>query len=793
MQLRYPRYARNWTEALPIGNGRLGAMVFGDPQAEHLQLNEDTLWSGTGPRDWNNPQAKSALTEVRRLIAEGRYEEADLKSKEMLGPYNQSYMPLGDLRLKFRHGGVVKDYERSLDLKEAVARVRYRIGNVAYTREMFASFPDQLIVIRLEASAPGALSFSASLDSLHPCRTSAAADRLTLRGVCPEHVDPNYYATDHPVVYGEPESTEAMRFEGRLSVQAENGTVRIDQDGLHVRGAHVVTLLFTAATGFQGFDRPPAASVESIAAVNEARIQASMAKTYEQLKQAHLQDYKPLFERVELHLGHSEAKELLPTDARIAQDGAKDPGLVELLFQYGRYLMIASSRPGTQPANLQGIWNREVRPPWSSNWTMNINAQMNYWPAETCQLSECHEPLIDYIHNLAVNGRKTAEINYGCRGWTAHHNGDIWCQTAPVGDYGHGDPVWAMWPMSAAWLCQHAWERYAFSKDERYLRERAYPVMKEAALFYLDWLHPDGDGRLITSPSTSPEHKFVMASGQKAAVSAASTMDLSLIWELFTSCVEAADILEEDVPLRAELASALERLKPLQIGKRGQLQEWSEDWDDEDVHHRHVSHLFGVFPGRQLTKKAAPQLFEAARQSLEQRGDGGTGWSLAWKIGLWARFQDGNRALRLISNLLQLVEDDGTNYHRGGVYANLFDAHPPFQIDGNFGFTAGVAEMLLQSHADGISLLPALPDAWPSGSVRGLRARGAFGVSLTWEHQRVQAAEVDSRAGGSCRVRAAETLLSIESEGRSVPFESAEDGEVTFETKAGQTYQLRYR
>ncbi|GGI45602.1 alpha/beta hydrolase [Paenibacillus marchantiophytorum] len=791
MKLHYLSCAKAWTEALPIGNGRLGAMVFGDPEAEHLQLNEDTLWSGRGPVDANNPNAKRVLSEVRGLIAEGRYAEADKKSKEMMGPYNQSYMPLGDLHLKFRHGGVVQAYERSLDLTDAIARVVYRIGDITYTREMFASYPDQVIVIRIEASAPGALDFTARLDSPHPYRTSFTADHLYLQGICPEHVDPNYYDTDHPVVYGEPETTEAMRFEGRIGVQLEGGAYTIDHDGLHIQSAKAVTLLFSAETSFQGYDKPPAKGSREVAAANEDRLQSAMAKSYEQLRQAHIDDYTALFNRVELRLGASEAAERLPTDRRIAEYGATDAGLVELLFHYGRYLLIASSRAGSQPANLQGIWNKELRPPWSSNWTLNINTEMNYWLAETCHLSECHEPLLGYIQNLSNNGRKTAEVNYGCRGWVAHHNADIWCQSAPVGDYGQGDPVWALWPMSAAWLCQHLWEHYAFTQDERYLREQAYPIMREAVLFCLDWLHPDDNGHLVTSPSTSPEHKFVTADGQMAAVSQATTMDMSLIWDLLTSSIEASAILNVDEPLRAEMAAAREKLKPMGIGEIGHLQEWSKDWDDEDVHHRHVSHLFGIYPGRQLTELATPELFLAARTSLERRGDDGTGWSLAWKICLWARFQDGNRTLALISNLLQLVKENETNYHHGGVYANLFDAHPPFQIDGNFGFTAGVAEMLVQSHAGEISLLPALPDAWPTGFVKGLRARGAMSVSLSWAGGALQEAEIEAQFGGSCRIRTKGISLSVESEGTNVPYEVVMEGIIRFDTEAGKLYTLR--
>lgn len=505
-----------------------------------------------------------------------------------------------------------------------------------YSREIFASHPDQAIVVRLTASKEGALHFRARLDSPLHYETASDGDHITISGIAPEYVAPNYHNVDEPVRYGEPDSQRSLQFHGRLAAVTEVGRIIASADGLQVQGATEAVLFFSAATTYDHVTGGITASRQPGQLTAQA-IEELISKDYTGILERHVADHGQLFGRVELHLGEDLAPADMPTDQRIAEYGSRDPGLVALLFHYGRYLLIASSRPGTQPANLQGIWNEDTRAPWSSNYTLNINAEMNYWPAETCNLAELHQPLLHYIGRLAVNGRKTAESNYGARGWVAHHNADLWAQTAPVGDYGAGDPVWAFWPMGGVWLTQHLWEHYVFSGDKDYLRVTAYPVMKDAALFCLDWLIENKDGYLVTSPSTSPEHKFVI-DGQRYAASEASTMDLSLIAECFSNSQEAAELLEQDEEFSDTLRAARARLLPLGTGPQGQIREWSFDAEDEDTHHRHVSHLVGVYPGKLITVLSTPELFQAARQSLKIRGDGGTGWSLGWKISLWARF-----------------------------------------------------------------------------------------------------------------------------------------------------------
>jgi alpha-L-fucosidase 2 len=787
LKLWYKQPARNWNEALPIGNGRLGAMVFGGISEEVIQLNEETLWSG-GPTNTNaNPMAPQYLPKVRQALLEENYPLAEELAKKMQGLFTESYEPLGDVIINYDVKGEATDYYRDLDLINATSTTRFKINGIEYTREQFISAPDQLLVIRLTASKPGALSFTASTRSLLFSNSEVInTHEIALRGRAPSHTDPSYLNTmEIPVVYNDPTACKGMRFELRMKAFTNHGEVTSSATGLRVNNATEVILYISAATSFNGFDKCPDREGKDERQLVQNYLSNS-SKEFQTIRQQHITDYQNYFNRLRLDINPTEKTDI-PTDERLKRytEGASDAQLEVLYFQFGRYLLISSSRPGGTPANLQGIWNHELRPPWSSNYTININTEMNYWMVETANLSELHTPLIELIKNLSVTGKQTAQNFYGAKGWTAHHNTDIWATSNPMS----GSPSWANWPLGGAWLCQHLWEHFQFTNDKAYLKTTAYPIMKDAALFCLDWLIEDKKGNLITAPSTSPENVFISDTGFKGTVSVATTMDMSIIWDLFTNVIDASETLGMDDEFRKMLIEKKARLFPLQIGKKGNLQEWYKDWEDAEPTHRHISHLYGLFPGHQISAIKTPVLANAVRKSLELRGDGGTGWAKGWKINTWARLLDGNHAHKLIREQLTLTGVEGTNYsNAGGTYPNLLDAHPPFQIDGNFGGTSGMIEMLLQSHENELHLLPAIPDAWKEGEVKGLKGRGGFEVDLSWNQNRLQTASIKSLEGSVCSLR---STFPVSVEGvKTKPVKSEFGYIITFPTVKNKVYKV---
>ena len=766
LKLWYDEPAEEWNEALPIGNGRLGAMVYGGTGKEVITLNEETLWSGY-PHDGNNSEASKFLPLVRKAFAAGDYLKANQLTTKMQGAFSQSYAPMGTLTLDFEGDDSIHGYYRDLNLNNAVATIHYQRGNTKYTREIFASYPDQLIVVRLVSDTKSKLSFKISLDSKlkHTIKTDEG-NQLVLTGKCPKHADPDYLgATESPVIYDDFEG-EGINFSTRLQIRNKGGAVHSEKDYLQVQGADEVILFVSAGSSFNGFDKSPGYDGRSPDAIAKKHLLNVEGKPYAAILNEHIRDYQSYFNRVELALTEN-IPDTIPTNKRLLNYDTEHPDLHldELLFQYGRYLLISSSRPGGTPANLQGIWSHKVRPPWSDNYTTNINVEMNYWLAEVTNLSEMHEPLLRFIDDLSVNGEKTAQT-YGMAGWCAHHNTDIWALTNPVGGYGSrglGSVTWANFPFAGVWLCQHLFEHYRFTNDIVFLREKAYPLMKGAAMFLNSWLYEGPDGTLVSAPSVSPENYFKY-NNKGLAGQLASTIDMTLARELYSHCIETAMMLEVDQGLIETWKNKRDKLTPFKVGQHGQLQEWYYDWDSPEDQHRHLSHLYGLYPGNQISPLTTPELSEACKKVLEFKGDGGTGWSLAWKVNLWARLLDGNRAHQLISNIYNYVNP--SNYDRGNVgggsYPNLLGACPPFMIDGNFGVTAGIAEMLIQSHMDGIHLLPALPGAWASGEVKGLCARDGFEVDMKWDIGELVSVNILSKLGNTCKLRLNDKIIEFE-------------------------------
>jgi alpha-L-fucosidase 2 len=793
LTLWYDQPARHFSQSLPLGNGRIGAMVFGGPGQERIVLNEISLWSGS-VQDADRSNAHDSLPEIRRLLKEGKNADAQklvLANFTCRGPGSGQgaganvqygcYQVLGNLHLQFppvpgpASNAVAADYRRELDLSEAVARVTFVQNGIHYTREVFVSAPDQALVVRLGADRPGALTFELSLDRAERFKTEAVSpNELLMTGQLNDGMN-----------------GAGMRYAGRVRALAQGGTVSTNSDNhLQITAADEVLLLLTAATDYVGFagrnTRDPVQA--SLADMSNAA-----TKSWAELRRAHAADFRNYFDRVSLMLDDGQetssavASQAIPRRLVALKQGGSDPALMALYFQYGRYLLISSSRPGGLPANLQGLWAEEIQTPWNGDYHLDINVQMNYWPAEVCNLSDLHEPMLKLIASLEKPGVHTAQAYYDAQGWVAHVITNPWGYTSP-GEHAS----WGATVSGSAWLCQHLWEHYAFSTDREYLAW-AYPILKGAALFYLDMLIEEPKHHwLVTAPSNSPENSYRTPDGFVGQVCMGPTIDQQLLRNLFGNCIRAAEILKEDAELSRKLADTASRLAPNQVGSKGQLLEWLEEYEEPEPHHRHVSHLWGLFPGDEITPEATPELAKAARVSLERRGDAATGWSLAWKISFWARLGDGDRACKLLRDLLNPTGDLGFDYKGGGSgsYANLFCAHPPFQIDGNFGGCAGIAEMLLQSQGGLIRLLPALPSAWSAGKVSGLRARGGFTVGIEWAKGTLRTATFVSDQDQPCVIkRPADGLRIADSTGASVQV-IEEKGMVKFQAHKGERYQL---